>query len=189
MIREIATCLRLLVATLIICCLVYPLAIFGFAAVAAPSKRLGSLVEDADGLPVGSQLVAQGFTRPEYFWPRPSAVNYDASAAGGSNLSPTNPQLRERAEEILHRLDAPAGANVPADLVAASGSGIDPHLSLAGAIVQIPRVANSRAMGENELRHFVEQHAQTSAPAFLGGEPLVNVLLLNLALDEAYPTP
>ena len=189
MIRELGTSLRLVVATIVVCCVFYILAVLAFAVVAAPAKRLGSLVEKSDGSLVGSRLIAQGFSRPEYFWPRPSAVNYDAAAAGGSNLSPTNPQLRKRAEEIISQLNLPDESKVPADLLAASGSGLDPHISLDGAIAQIPRIASSRAMGENDLRQLVEQQAQPSAPAFLGGEPLVNVLLMNMALDEAYPMP
>jgi K+-transporting ATPase ATPase C chain len=189
MTREIVTAVRLVIASVIVCCVFYTLVILAFAAVAAPQKRLGSLVEGKDGAPVGSRLVAQAFTRPEYFWPRPSACGFDASAAAGSNLAPTNPLLRERAEKVITRLDLSEGVEVPADLVAASGSGLDPHISFAGALIQIPRIANSRGMGENELRHFVEQHAELNAPAVVGGEPLINVLLLNLALDEAHPVP
>ena len=93
MTREFATAVRLVIATVVICCVVYPVAILAFAMVAAPEKRLGSLIEGRHGAPVGSRLVAQAFRRPEYFWPRPSAVGYDASAAGGSNLSPHNPAV------------------------------------------------------------------------------------------------
>lgn len=183
------TSLRLFVISLIVCSAAYPATILGFAALAASEARQGSLIRNEQGTVIGSRLLAQNFTRPEYFWPRPSAVDYDASGAGGSNLSPTNPVLTEQAREIIDRLKPQTGELVSADLVSASGSGLDPHISLDGAIAQIPRVATSRAMGENELRQFVEQHARTSAPAFLGGEPLVNVLLINLALDETYPTP
>lgn len=189
MIREVITSVRLAAATILVCCVIYTLAVLAFAAVAAPEKRLGSLVENPDGSPVGSRLVAQEFTRPEYFWPRPSAVNYDAAAAGGSNLSPTNPLLRERAEKILDQLNVPEGTDLSADLVAASGSGLDPHISLAGAFLQVPRVAASRRIGENELKQLVQQQAQLNAPEVVGGEPLVNVLLLNLALDAAHPMP
>lgn len=189
MIRELVTSLRLVIATIVLCCVIYTLTVLAFAAVAAPAKRLGSLVEESDGSLVGSRLIAQGFTRAEYFWPRPSAVNYDAAAAGGSNLSPTNPLLRKRAAAIISQLNLPAERKVPTDLLTTSGSGLDPHISLDGAVAQIPRVANSRRMGENALRQFVKQQAQPSAPEFLGGEPLVNVLLMNMALDRAYPMP
>lgn len=189
MIREFATAVRLVIATVLICCVVYPAVILAFAMLAVPQQRLGSLIEGRLGVPVGSRLVAQAFQRPEYFWPRPSAVGYDASAAGGSNLSPRNPLLRKRAEEILGRLAPPQESPVPADLIAASGSGLDPHISLAAALVQVPRLANGRQISENSLRQFVLQHAEWNAPLALGGEPLINVLLLNLALDEAYPVP
>jgi len=189
MTREFATAVRLVIATVVICCLVYPVAILAFAIVAVPQKRLGSLIEDRHGAPVGSRLVAQAFRRPEYFWPRPSAVGYDASAAGGSNLSPHNPAVRQRAEEILSRLALPEELEAPADLVAASGSGLDPHISLAAALVQVPRLASHRRISENALRQFVQQHAERNAPLALGGEPLLNVLLLNLALDEAHAVP
>jgi K+-transporting ATPase ATPase C chain len=189
MIRELVTSLRLSVATIVVCCVIYTLAVLAFAAVAAPDKRMGSLVEGPDGTLVGSRLIAQGFARPEYFWPRPSAVNYDAAAAGGSNLSPTNSLLRERAEEIIHRLNLPSDSKFPSELLAASGSGLDPHISLAGALVQVPRVASARGLRENELNTFVEQQSRLNAPSAVGGELLVNVLLLNLAIGEAYPMP
>lgn len=189
MTREFATALRLVIATLVICCVVYPVGILVFATAAVPQQRLGSLIEGRSGVPAGSRLVAQPFHRPEYFWPRPSAAGYDASAAGGSNLSPHNPLLRERAEEILNRLALPQESPVPAELVAASGSGLDPHISLPAALVQVPRLANCRRISENSLRQFVRQHAEWNAPLALGGEPLINVLRLNLALDEAYPVP
>lgn len=208
MIRELLASVRLTVVTVIVCCVAYPLGVLAFALVAAPETRLGSLVAGKDGAPAGSRLVAQAFTRPEYFWPRPSACDYDASAAAGSNLSPASPQLRQRAEEILARLKAEPqadgnsqeaktrradastlAAQVPAELVTASGSGLDPHISLAGALVQAQRVANRRNVGENEIRRLVERHVDWNAPAALGGVPLVNVLLLNLALDEAHPVP
>lgn len=189
MTREFGTAVRLVIATVAICGLVYPLGILAFATVAVPQKRLGSLIEGPRGAPVGARLVAQAFQRPEYFWPRPSAVSYDASAAGGSNLSPNSPRVRQRAREILRRLSLPENVEAPADLVATSGSGLDPHISLAGALVQVPRLANRRGIGENELRQFIERHAERNAPLALGGEPLLNVLLLNLALDEAHPVP
>lgn len=189
MTREFATAVRLVIATVVICGVVYPAVILVFATLAAPQQRLGSLIDGRHDVPVGSRLVAQPFRRPEYFWPRPSAVGYDASAAGGSNLSPHNPLLRKRAEEILGRLALPQDSPVPADLMAASGSGLDPHLSLAAALVQVPRLANCRRISENSLRQFVRQHAEWNAPLALGGEPLINVLRLNLALDETYPVP
>ncbi len=189
MTREFVTAVRVVIVTVLMCCLVYPLGILVIAIVFAPHDRLGSLVLDRNGQPVGSRLVAQAFQRPEYVWPRPSAVAYDAAASGGSNLSPLSPLVRERAEEILGRLSLPIGCDAPADLLASSGSGLDPHISLAGALIQAPRLANRRRSSENEIRHLIERLAENSAPSALGGEPLINVLLLNMALDEAFPVP
>jgi K+-transporting ATPase ATPase C chain len=189
MFREVLTSLRLFLASVVVCCVLYPLAILAFATVAAPEKRLGTLVYDGEGQAVGSRLVSQAFSRPEYFWPRPSAANYDASAAAGSNLSPSNPLLRERAEEILTRLALPEGQPAPADLVTASGSGLDPHISLEAALVQVPRVAASRDVSENELRRLIDEHREGAMPSVAGEGPLVNVLLLNLALDRAHSMP
>ena len=189
MARELGTAMRLVLVTVVLCGLVYPLGILAFAAVAVPQKRLGSPIPGPQAVPVGFPLVAQRFRRPEYFWPRPSAVDYDASAAGGSNLSPNSREVRERAQEILCRLALPDAVPTPADLLATSGSGLDPHISLAGALVQVRRLAKCRGIDENELSRFVEQHAVKNAPSLLGGEPLLNVLLLNLALDQVYPVP
>jgi len=184
MIRELLTAVWLVVATVLACGLGYPLGVLAFAAVAAPEERLGSLVETSRAGPRGSRLVGQAFHRPDYFWPRPSAADFDASAAGGSNLSPTNPRVRARAEKIIRRLSLPDGAGIPADLLTASGSGLDPHISLAGALVQVRRVARHRRLEENELRRYVERCAEPNALQAFGGEPLVNVLLLNIALDK-----
>jgi K+-transporting ATPase ATPase C chain len=126
--------------------------------------------------------VAQEFTRPEYVWPRPSAAKYDASAAAGSNLSPASPDLRARAEESVARLGATSERKTPAELVAASGSGLDPHLSREGALFQAPRVAAARQISENELRILVESLVERS----LGGPSLINVLRLNIELDRRF---
>jgi K+-transporting ATPase ATPase C chain len=128
--------------------------------------------------------VAQSFSRPGYFWPRPSAVDYNASATGGSNLSPTDPRLAERARVILARLDV--DESVPADLVAASGSGLDPDVTERAARIQAPRVAAARGIDEALVRDRIDDVAR-----FTGGIPLgervVNVLELNLALDVLAP--
>lgn len=180
---HVLTSIRLWLVTLVACCVIYPLLVLGFASLVAPHARTGSLIRDADGRIRGSVLIAQGFMRPGYFWPRPSAVNYNASATGGSNLSPTHPRLRERAEAILSQLAPQHGAQVPADLVTASGSGVDPHISLAAATVQVPRVAKARGLPEQDVLTLVETHVDSSVLAMLGGERVVNVLRLNLALD------
>lgn len=185
--NDVITSLRLFMLSVVVCCIAYPAAILGFAAVAAPEQRAGSLIRDDAGAVIGSRLIAQSFTRPEYFWPRPSAVDYNASATGGSNLSPTNPLLTERAAGIIDRLHAAAGdgeLEAPADLVAASGSGLDPHITAAAALFQVPRVAQARGLSAEVVRTLVHQYADSTTLAAFGGEPLVNVLELNIALDN-----
>jgi K+-transporting ATPase ATPase C chain len=303
---DLITSLRLFVLSLVVCSAGYSAVMLGFAAVAAPEGRQGSLVRSKDGTIVGSQLIAQNFTRPEYFWPRPSAVGYDASATGGSNWGPTNPLLRDRVARQLGPIvtyasgekkgqpvgpdvelwfqeqpadfvanwasdhadlaekwlkDHPDGAatwlgmsvddvkantgensktffaqftekhpgawpveeevatpegktekqikparegtdvqaylfaswlrarsgveleKVPADLVMASGGGMDPHITLSAAKFQAPRVAAARNMPEERLDELIRQHTDSPALVALGGEPVVNVLALNVALD------
>jgi K+-transporting ATPase ATPase C chain len=174
----------LFLLTVATCSVLYPAAILGFAAATVPEKRQGSLIRNEAGDVVGSRLLAQECTRPGYFWPRPSAVNYNAAGAGGSNLSPASPKLAERAVAIVARLNLPADRRVPADLLAASGSGLDPHITLAAAMLQAPRVAQARGLSEETVRGLVRQHAESSPPAAVRGWSLVNVLELNLALDR-----
>jgi K+-transporting ATPase ATPase C chain len=182
---DIVTSLRLFVLSIIVCSAGYTALILGFAAVAAPQARQGSLVRSADGTIVGSRLLAQGFTRPEYFWPRPSACDYNASATAGSNLSPTNPKITERAQGIIERLKPGEGERVPADLVLASGGGMDPHITLGAALFQAPRVAAARALPEERVEALIREQTDSPTLDALGGEPIVNVLELNLALDAA----
>ena len=181
--KEILTSLRVAVNTVLVCAIVYPAVVLGFAAVVSPEARQGSLIMK-DGAAVGSYLVAQKFTQPGYFWPRPSAVDYDASAAGGSNLSPASPKITERARKILNRLQPGKRSPVPADLVLASGSGLDPHITRSAALFQLPRVANARSLSEDQVRQLVDRQSNLWPPAAFGGEPMVNVLELNLALDS-----
>lgn len=181
------TTLRLVLVTLVACAGLYPLLVLGLARVLAPAAAEGSLLRAEDGTVIGSRLVAQGFTRDDYLWPRPSAVGYDATAAGGSNLASTDPALRARAESALVRLagsaDATASAPlpVPQELVTASGSGLDPHLTLAGALVQAPRIARARRVSASRVSEVLRQLA--TAPSF-GRPALVVVLEANLALDR-----
>jgi K+-transporting ATPase ATPase C chain len=154
----------------------------------SPTQAGGSLVR-LDGRPVGSKLLAQGFMRPEYFHPRPSAGHYDASASGGSNLGPTSRLLIERIRRDLEqfRRDNPgfSGA-VPSDLLTESGSGLDPDISPASALAQVPRVAEARGIPQAELGKLVRSMVEGPQCGFLG-DPRVNVLLLNLALDRRFP--
>jgi K+-transporting ATPase ATPase C chain len=184
MLTELLTALRLIGLTILICAIAYPLGVLAFAAVAAPDARMGSLLTDSEGRVVGSRLVAQSFAQTEYFWPRPSAVDYNAAAAGGSNLSPANPAIRERAEKIVSRLALNLDEAVPADLVTASGAGLDPHISYAGAIAQAPRIADARGISENEVVRVIDDIAE-SIPLTAENAKIVNVLELNLALDTA----
>lgn len=176
--------LRLTVSSLIICSVLYPAAILGFAIVVAPESRQGSLIHNDAGEIIGSRLIAQPFTQPGYFWPRPSAVDYDASATGGSNLSPTNPALTERAETDIAKLNLKSGQKVPADMVAASGSGMDPHISLASAKLQAERVAATRGLPLSTVESLIQDNLDGRALVVLGGDPIVNVLTLNIALDQ-----
>lgn len=165
----------------------YPLAVTGIARAAFPEEAAGSLVM-RDGKPIGSALIGQGFSDPKYVWGRPSATAptpHNASASGGSNLGPLNPALVEAVKgriEALRAADPGNTAPVPVDLVTASGSGLDPELSVAGAQFQAARVARARGLPEDRVQALIEQHAQGRWLGFLG-EPRVNVLRLNLALD------
>ncbi len=180
--------IRLVVASLLVCCVAYPALVLGFAQVAFRDSANGQLVRTADGTIVGSRLIAQAFTAPRYFWPRPSAANFDASAAAGSNLSPTNPQLAQRARDLITRYAATTARPVPADLVAASGSGLDPHITELAARYQIERVARARGISDSEITALIGKLAFAPGGT-LAPERIVNVLELNLALDRLATTP
>jgi K+-transporting ATPase ATPase C chain len=185
MLADIFRSLRLVALTIAVCVVAYPLGILAVAAVAAPEARMGSLVHAADGRVVGSRLIAQGFSSPQYFWPRPSACDYNATGAAGSNLSPTNPAITERAKAAIAKLEATAEHPVAADLVTTSGGGLDPHISLAAAENQVARVAKARGMSETTVGELVAQHAARLPLSASPSTKLVNVLELNLALDAA----
>ncbi|MGQ0721263.1 MAG: potassium-transporting ATPase subunit KdpC [Candidatus Eiseniibacteriota bacterium] len=166
----------------------YPLLVTAVGRAAFPGPASGSLVI-LDGRPVGSTLIGQPFDDPAYFWGRLSATGptaYNGGASSGSNYGPLNPAVREAAETriaALKRADPQNDAPVPVDLVTASGSGLDPHVSPAAALYQIPRVARARELAEDELRQLVGEHTEARTFGILG-EPRVNVLLLNIALEE-----
>jgi potassium-transporting ATPase KdpC subunit len=176
-------------ATTLLLGVFYPLVVTGLAQLLFPRQANGELITEGGKL-IGSHLIGQPFTEPGYFYSRPSAAGaagYDPTASGGSNLGPTNKALIDRVGASVKSLQATnPHTPVPADLVTTSGSGLDPDISPAAAEFQIPRVAKERGMSEPEVHAFVQQHTEGRQFGFLG-EPRVNVLDLNLALDSAHP--
>jgi K+-transporting ATPase ATPase C chain len=189
MLREIRPALVVLAALTLVTGIAYPLAMAGLARLAFPWQASGSLVE-RDGKVVGSARLGQSFTVPGYFHGRPSAtsaVPYNAAASGGSNLGPTAKPLVNRVKGDINKLRAEnPGQPIPGDLVTTSASGLDPHISPEAALFQVPRVARARNLPEDLVRALVERHTEGRLLGLLG-EPRVNVLALNLALDRAAP--
>lgn len=180
--------LRLLIVLTVLTGVIYPLALTGIAQFVFPAQANGSLVE-ANGQPVGSRLIGQPFDDPRYFWGRPSATSpfpYNAAASAGSNLGPGSADLRDAVRqrvEDLRAIDPGNLAPIPVDLVTASASGLDPDISVAAARYQVPRIARIRGISEEVLFKLIDQHIAGRVLGFLG-EPRVNVLALNLALDD-----
>jgi K+-transporting ATPase ATPase C chain len=174
---------RIAVATLLICVVGYSLMILGIAALASPETAQGSLVTGPSGGILGSRLIAQRFQRPEYFWPRPSACDYNAAGAGGSNKSPTSPDLTKRARGTVARHDATPARPLPADLAAASGAGLDPHITVGAARYQAQRIATARGLARPAIEVLIDRHTFSPGGIFTAVS-LVNVLELNLALDR-----
>jgi len=198
MLKEIRPAIVFVVALTVITGLLYPFAMTGIAGVVFPYQAQGSLIE-RDGKVVGSALIGQDFTSAGYFHGRPSATvapdpndstktvpaPYNAANSGGSNLGPTNKALIDRVQGDVEKLQQEnPSAQVPIDLVTTSGSGLDPDISPAAALFQVPRVAKARNMPEDRVRQLVDEHVEGRTLGFLG-EPRINVLTLNLALDRA----
>lgn len=187
MLRHLWVATRMMIVVIVILGIAYPLAILGIAQVAFPTAANGSIVS-AGGQPVGSALIAQGFSSPKYFQPRPSAAGagWEASASAGSNLGPTSKTLFDTVQGRVASATAEdpglTTGTVPVDMVTASGSGLDPDISVANALAQTPRIAHERGLTEDAVHALVEQHIQGPTLGFLG-EPRVNVFTLNLALD------
>jgi K+-transporting ATPase ATPase C chain len=185
--KNLITAVLMTIVTTILLGLGYPLLVTGLAHL-WPDKANGQLVSK-NGVVVGSRIISQPFTGAAYFHPRPSAAGngYDPTNSGGSNYGPTNQKLVDRVKGDVATLQAEnPGKPIPVDLVTASGSGLDPHISPAAADFQIPRVAKARGMSESEVAALVAEHTEGRQLGFLG-EPRVNVLELNLALDEKHP--
>ena len=187
MIKHLWTATLMTVVTIVMLGVIYPLAITGLAQVLFPDQANGQLIE-RDGKLIGSRIIGQPFSSPGYFYSRPSAAGsgYDAGASSGSNLSPTNKKLIDRVAADVARLQAENAAPVPIDLVTASGSGLDPHISPAAAAFQVSRVARERGLTDDAVSELVAAHTEGRQFGVLG-EPVVNVLLLNLALDGRHP--
>jgi K+-transporting ATPase ATPase C chain len=186
--RRIIEALVASVVTFVLCSVLYPLVVWGAGQLAFPRQAEGSLVYRRDRTVIGSSLVAQPFRSDRYFHPRPSAADYKADAASGSNLGPKNPAFRTQVADRAKALNASETRPAPVDLVTASGSGLDPHISLDAAFFQAPRVASARGQSEASVRTLVEAHVKRSG-TLIGAPPRVNVLLLNLALDDQPASP
>jgi K+-transporting ATPase ATPase C chain len=233
--QETWNAIKITVALLVLCVIIYPLLVWGVGQLAFNKQANGSLVKDGQGNVIGSEIIGQAFTRPEYFHGRPSVVGYNAAGSGASNLGPTNPQLIEGngsevqvkpgetppsngtpvegkentyyvpgsylgvknyAEQFRQENGLPADAKLPADIVTASGSGLDPHISVEAATLQINRIVDARkGLGGNngsispeKVKELISQNTDGRDLGVLG-EPRVNVLKLNLALDAVYGTP
>jgi potassium-transporting ATPase KdpC subunit len=190
--KSLIVAIRFTIVTTILLGILYPLAVTGLAQLFMRDKANGSLIVQ-NGQVVGSALIAQGFASPKYFHPRPSVAGngYDATSSGASNYGPTNQKLIDRISGDVatwHKQDPGAKGDVPVGLITTSASGLDPDISPADALYQVPMVAGARHLPEAQVRQLVEQHIEGRQFGFLG-EPTVNVLELNLALDAMQAQP
>ncbi|HEY0546850.1 MAG TPA: potassium-transporting ATPase subunit KdpC [Pyrinomonadaceae bacterium] len=187
MMKNLITAILMTMVMTVLLGLIYPLAVTGLAQVIFPERANGQLIKRAEGGVIGSRLIGQPFSSPGYFRSRPSAAGYDAGASSASNYGPTNRKLIDRVKaDVLKAQAENPGQPIPIDLVTASASGLDPHISPAAAEFQIKRVARERGVTDEELRRLVALHTAGRQFGFLG-EPVVNVLELNLELDSKLP--
>jgi K+-transporting ATPase ATPase C chain len=191
MFKEVKQGLLFTAATMLLLGGGYHVVLWAVGGVLFPAQAEGSLMRRGDGTVVGSRLIAQAFTRPEYFHPRPSGVDYNAASTGGTNYGPSNPDhlqaVRERLDAVTAQENVPA-SRVPSEMVTASGGGMDPHIPPAAAALQVPRVASARRASIDRVRELVTAHTEGPTFGFLG-RSRVNVLELNLALDETLGAP
>jgi potassium-transporting ATPase KdpC subunit len=192
--KTMTIAVRTTIVTLVLTGLIYPFVMTGVAQVLFSWRANGSLITDDKGQVIGSELIAQAFANPAYLQPRPSAAGekgYDAASSSGSNLGPTSKKLQDRIKDDLKRLkeeNPDASGPVPGDLVTASGSGLDPHVSPQGALWQVPRIAKARGISPERVHSVVTANVEGRTFGILG-EPRVNVLLVNLALDRHFSRP
>jgi len=183
MIKELRLALVLLMSLIVLLGLVYPLTVTGIAQIFSPGTANGSFLYNAQGEAIGSRLIAQNFTRPDYFHPRPSAVGYDAQQSGATNAAPSSRRLIEKITERTEAARAGLGERqIPIDMVTASASGLDPHITPASAYMQAPRIAGLRNMAEGDLWTLIAEHVEDRTFGIFG-EQRINVLQLNRALD------
>ena len=188
MVKEIKQAILFTVVTMVLLGGGYHVVLWGIGRVVFPAQAEGSLIRRGDGTVIGSRLIAQKFSRPEYFRPRPSGVDYNAASTGGTNYGPSNPDHLKAVQERLESIAEEEGVRanrVPSEMVTASGGGLDPHISPAAAELQARRVADSRTVDVGRVREVIAEHTEQPTFGFLG-RPRVNVLELNLALDETF---
>lgn len=182
--KHLIISLKLIILTIAVCCIAYPAFIYAVAQICTPYTANGWLLTDKAGKVTGSEIIAQAFTQDKYFQPRPSAADYNASSAGGSNLSPNNPAVAGRARTLIARFKADEKNKLPSDLATTSGSGLDPHITMEAALFQAGRVADARKMPVEKIKEMLNKNAIRANP-FGDGTRLINVLMVNRELDSS----
>ena len=187
MIKELKTALIIFGTLALVLGIIYPLVITGISQVAFPYQANGEMIK-VNGNIVGFALIGQSFESPQYFQGRPSTIDYNASTSGGSNYGPTNQKLIDRVNESINEIKTndslSANATIPSDMVLASGSGLDRYISIEDAIIQVPRIAKTRNISESVIKSLIQRNQETPFPWI--GQPVVNVLKLNIALDGTH---